>query len=118
VTGMLDDLLDANETAWAFADVDCVGFVNNQQVKRLRALATSVCCRSYCGRTADGATSGHTGVRAGAGLARRHIVRERGTPTPRPPAPRFTRRFSIHADLFVPNDTTNGFGDDDGAGNV
>jgi len=34
------DLLDANETNWAFADVDCVGLANNQQVKRLAALAT------------------------------------------------------------------------------
>jgi hypothetical protein len=33
-------LLDANETNWTFADVDGVGFVNNQQVKRLAVLAT------------------------------------------------------------------------------
>jgi hypothetical protein len=33
------DLLDANETNWAFVAVDRVGFVNNQQVKRLATLA-------------------------------------------------------------------------------
>jgi hypothetical protein len=31
-------------------DVDCVGVVNNQQVKRLTTLATWVRCRRYCGR--------------------------------------------------------------------
>jgi hypothetical protein len=34
------DLLDANETNWAFVDVERVGFVDNSLVKRLRALAT------------------------------------------------------------------------------
>jgi hypothetical protein len=30
----------ANETNWAFVDVECVERVNNQQVKRLMALAS------------------------------------------------------------------------------
>jgi len=47
------DLLDANETTWAFAPVDGVGRVNNTQVKRLATLASSEAGRSYCGRTAD-----------------------------------------------------------------
>jgi hypothetical protein len=34
------DLLDANETNWAFVSVDRMGVVGNQQVKRLAALAT------------------------------------------------------------------------------
>jgi hypothetical protein len=34
------DLLDANETNWAFVFVERVGFVNNSLVKRLTTLAT------------------------------------------------------------------------------
>ncbi len=40
------DLLDANETTWAFAAVDRIGSVKNRQVKRLATLTSGECCRS------------------------------------------------------------------------
>ena len=40
------DLLDANETTWAFAAADRIGSVKNRQVKRLATLASGECCRS------------------------------------------------------------------------
>lgn len=49
-----DDLLDANETTCAVVDVDRVGFVDNQQVKRLAALASGDRRRSYGGPKVQG----------------------------------------------------------------
>jgi hypothetical protein len=48
------DLLDANETTWAFVDVDHVGRVKKRQVKKLATLVSVGVCWNYCGRIADG----------------------------------------------------------------
>ena len=51
--GVRPDLIDANETTWAFVAVCLVEFVRSQQVKQLAKLASWNGCRRYCGRTAD-----------------------------------------------------------------
>lgn len=51
--GVRPDLIDANETTWAFVAVCFVEFVRSQQVKQLAKLASWNGCRRYCGRTAD-----------------------------------------------------------------
>ena len=48
------DLLDANESTWAFASVDIVGRNAKQHVRTLATSANNERRRSYCGRTADG----------------------------------------------------------------
>lgn len=47
------DLLDANESTWAFVFVGGVGWNGTLLVKSLVGLASIDGCRSYCGRTAD-----------------------------------------------------------------
>ena len=51
------DLLDANESNWTFVAVDRVGYDEEQQVKRLAALAS----RAVVEATADGLRTGWTG---------------------------------------------------------
>ena len=57
------------------------------QVKRLATLVSGDRCRSYCGRTADGATIRPEidGERACAGRTRRGLVCRGAPPTPRHP---------------------------------
>ena len=53
--GMLSaDLLDANESTWAFGFVGRVGWNGTLLVKALVMLASMDGCRSYWGRIADG----------------------------------------------------------------
>jgi hypothetical protein len=47
------DLLDANESTWAFVAVDFVGRRGKRQVNRLEAFTSEERRRSYCGRIAD-----------------------------------------------------------------
>jgi hypothetical protein len=44
------DLLDANESNWAFVGVDRVDLTENRHVKDFVTLASEDRCRSYCGR--------------------------------------------------------------------
>jgi len=51
---MLDaDLLDANETTWAFVGVDGVDEAAERLLSALAMLGRDGRCRSFCGRTAD-----------------------------------------------------------------
>ena len=47
------DLLDANESTWAFALVEQVGGAGKLHVTWLVTLASNERCRNYCGRAAD-----------------------------------------------------------------
>ena len=79
------DLLDANESTWAFAAVDCISDGGLPQFIRLGVLATADRCRYYSGRAAD-----DTGRLVGAGEredaepfeARLKSLSDRGTPHP------------------------------------
>jgi hypothetical protein len=51
--GLSADLLDANESTWAFVFVGRVGWNGILLVKSLVMLASIESRRSYCGRTAD-----------------------------------------------------------------
>ena len=77
----MNDLLDANESTWAFVAVDFVGCGDNYQVKRLATLASTGGSRNYCGPTANG-RSELDGERAGAGCTRRAVVHGKGAPHP------------------------------------
>jgi hypothetical protein len=76
------DLLDANESTWAFgADVG-VGWAANPQLRRLETLASYEGCRSYCGRAADAIVWTNFPERGGAGRTRRQALAVRGHPPP------------------------------------
>jgi hypothetical protein len=73
-TGMLSaDLLDANESTWAFVFVGRVGWNGTLLVKSLVTLANIDSCRSCCGHTADE----HSGL-----PARRYSGMDRAGPLP------------------------------------
>ena len=74
------DLLDANESTWAFVVIGSVGRNVRLHVTRLATLARRDGCRSYCGRTADRKAS--SGEREDAGGSRRSQVSQRGQPPP------------------------------------
>jgi hypothetical protein len=62
--GMLSaDLLDANESTWAFAAIYRVDCVKNPLVSGLAALASIGPRRNYCGRIADAAHGAIAGER-------------------------------------------------------
>ena len=76
------DLLDANESTWAFVAVDRVGCLNNEQVKRLATLARVGVCWNYCGRIADGTIRPASRERERALVVRGAAQIATGTPTP------------------------------------
>jgi hypothetical protein len=75
------DLLDANESTWAF---DAVGCVKNLLVRRLAALALVARGRSYCGWTADAARDAIAGEKEDAGPFKARWRVSRGYPPPSP----------------------------------
>jgi hypothetical protein len=78
--GFAPDLLDANESTWAFVDVDSVGSGEKPQLRRLESLAVEDRYRSYCLRTADAALF-CSPEREGAGLFKATADCGRGHPT-------------------------------------
>jgi hypothetical protein len=65
VTPLRVDLLDANESTWAFALVEHVGGAGKLHVTWLVTLASDERCRNYCGRTADGPVGEQVGCTDG-----------------------------------------------------
>jgi hypothetical protein len=47
------DLLDANESTWAFEALDRVGRIKKPHVRRLEPFVRYACRRNYCGLIAD-----------------------------------------------------------------
>jgi hypothetical protein len=76
------DLLDANESTWAFVVANRVGREGKLQFRRLEPLGADDRSRSYCGRTADAHAVPSTGGREGAGCSRRGRKCLEGTPHP------------------------------------
>jgi len=55
------DLLDAEETTWAFASSSCVGCSTNTPVRTLDVVVGSSCGKLCCGLTADWSRRAFTG---------------------------------------------------------
>jgi hypothetical protein len=84
----LDDLLDANESTWAFVFVGRVGWNGTLLLKALVMLGSIDGCRSYCGRTAD---------EQGGLPARRYTGMDRAGPLPASQSRRRHGIASAHA---------------------
>jgi hypothetical protein len=84
------DLLDANESTWAFAVVDRIGCDRKPLVKALAMLVGDGARRDYCGRSADAATTRRSSAEREKALSRsrRASIALRGHPPPFAPARR------------------------------
>lgn len=92
---MVIDLLDANESTWAFVVTDSVDADVGQQVAALAMLATRAAV-GHCGRTADASSDAISPEREGVLAVRgaRQSV-ERAPPTPIDPARLARRGFAF-----------------------
>ena len=97
------DLLDANESTWAFVFVGRVGCILRPQVEEFVLLANTTGRWNYCGRVADALLDARA-ERGGAGGTRRCFTTLESTPPP-PLLRRWRRGRGPHADYLLPERT-------------